>query len=96
MIYNQTGSTLHSVDGKKGGKEQELNSREFGTGFYVYTFWFLYIFVYQYIFIYIYIYYVSVGDVRATASDQDDVARNLDRGFLMGPKNKHKNQQINK
>ena len=82
MIYNQNGSTLHSLDGKRGGKEQKLNSANLQQNsvlpsihLYIYIYIYLSKYVYTYLFVHvninIYIYVcVSVCDVRATASDQ--------------------------
>ena len=66
MIYNKNGSKLHSANRKRVGKQQELNSRQIGTGFYsskqgwveykhMYIYIHIYIYTYTYIYIYIYL-----------------------------------------
>ena len=61
MIYNQTGSTLHSVDGKRGGKEQKLNSANLQQNsvvpsIHLYIYIYIYTITYKNMYTHIYLY----------------------------------------
>ena len=59
MIYNQTGSTLHSADGKRGGKEQKLNSANLHENSVVpsiHLYIYIYTFTYKNMYTHIYLY----------------------------------------